>query len=209
AGVTVRTLRYYDQRGLLAPSAYSESGQRLYSQDDDRKLQQILALKLLGLSLEEIRTVMTSDAAVVPALLERQKQILQAQVRQRQRLIQAIEQTPFDLETLVQIIRQVKMFTEAEQAQLTGLSFEAQKQIGQALKTLVAEILAQPDTALIARWDALMEQWAQGDSELAARLTVAYLESPAADQPWAKQLQAAVKWIQQAREQLPPPSEPL
>ncbi|MGH2509988.1 MAG: MerR family transcriptional regulator, partial [Ktedonobacteraceae bacterium] len=55
ACVTVRTLRYYDREGLLSPSAHTQAGHRLYSNADLARLQQILALKFLGFSLDEIR----------------------------------------------------------------------------------------------------------------------------------------------------------
>lgn len=54
-GLTVRTLRYYDQIGLFSPSDYSESEHRLYDKLDLSKLQQILSLKYIGLSLKDIQ----------------------------------------------------------------------------------------------------------------------------------------------------------
>ena len=54
-GVTVRTLQHYDRIGLLSPSASSEGGRRLYSDKDLIKLHQILSLKSLGFSLEDIK----------------------------------------------------------------------------------------------------------------------------------------------------------
>jgi DNA-binding transcriptional MerR regulator len=53
--VSIRTLRYYDKVGLLSPSQYTEAGYRLYTDADLLRLQQILALKFLGFSLEEIK----------------------------------------------------------------------------------------------------------------------------------------------------------
>ncbi|MGP4041056.1 MerR family transcriptional regulator [Gracilibacillus sp. D59] len=61
-GLTIRTLRYYDQIGLLNPSEYSGAGYRLYSEDDIKRLQQILALKELDTSLEEIKRILENDA---------------------------------------------------------------------------------------------------------------------------------------------------
>ncbi len=55
AAVSVRTLQYYDKVGLLSPSLYTEAGYRLYTDEDLSSLQQILALKFLGFSLEEIK----------------------------------------------------------------------------------------------------------------------------------------------------------
>ncbi|MCW3053630.1 MAG: MerR family transcriptional regulator, partial [Chthonomonadales bacterium] len=60
AGVTVRTLRFYDKVGLLAPSAMTEAGYRLYAEQDLSTLQHILALKFLGFSLVEIKQCLTS-----------------------------------------------------------------------------------------------------------------------------------------------------
>lgn len=59
-GVTVRTLQYYDRTGVLAPSAESEGGRRLYSDKDLIKLHQILSLKSLGFSLEDIKSRLVS-----------------------------------------------------------------------------------------------------------------------------------------------------
>ncbi|MCL2563158.1 MAG: MerR family transcriptional regulator [Oscillospiraceae bacterium] len=54
-GTTVRTLQYYDKEGLLSPSATSEGGRRLYMDKDVIKLHQILSLKSLGFSLDDIK----------------------------------------------------------------------------------------------------------------------------------------------------------
>ena len=54
-GVTVRTLQYYDREGLLSPSAESEGGRRLYTDKDLVMLHQIISLKSLGFSLNDIK----------------------------------------------------------------------------------------------------------------------------------------------------------
>lgn len=54
-GTTVRTIQYYDQQGLLAPSAKGPSNIRLYSAEDEARLYRILTLKYLGLSLADIK----------------------------------------------------------------------------------------------------------------------------------------------------------
>ena len=53
--VTVRTLPHYDKEGLLSPSTVSDGGRRLYTDKDIVKLHQILSLKHLGFSLDDIR----------------------------------------------------------------------------------------------------------------------------------------------------------
>lgn len=59
-GVTVRTLQYYDQLGLLCPSTESEGGRRLYTDRDMIRLHQILSLKHLGFSLDDIKNRLVS-----------------------------------------------------------------------------------------------------------------------------------------------------
>ncbi len=54
-GVTVRALQHYDREGILAPSAVSDGGRRLYTDKDIVKLHQILSLKRLGFSLDDIK----------------------------------------------------------------------------------------------------------------------------------------------------------
>src|SRR5690625_2750261 len=60
-GLTIRTLRYYDQINLFSPSEYTKSGHRLYTKSDLTRLQQILALKQIGLSLDDIQAVITNE----------------------------------------------------------------------------------------------------------------------------------------------------
>src|SRR5438105_8916320 len=54
-GLTVRTLHHYDEIGLLKPSLHTEAGHRLYTAGDVVRLQQVLSLRQLGFSLEEVR----------------------------------------------------------------------------------------------------------------------------------------------------------
>lgn len=203
AGVTVRTIRYYDTIGLLKPSAYTDSGRRLYTELDYARLQQILTLKLIGLSLEEIRSLLTTDVAQIQHLLERQKQVLQEQACQLERIIHFIEQAQdamrstqeMDLEQFIHIIKAVNMntqsdwfaqFTGEQQERLTAFStsgtLEDQKAIGEAWKTLFEDIRQHQDKLtsdpivqqLVTRWDALIGQIAPDDPDFAASLTNAY-----------------------------------
>ncbi|KEF35260.1 MULTISPECIES: MerR family transcriptional regulator [Deinococcus] len=74
SGVTVRTLRHYDQIGLLRPGERTDGDHRLYSEGEVRTLHQIQTLRTLGLSLEQIRAAL-HDPAHDPA------QVLAAQIR--------------------------------------------------------------------------------------------------------------------------------
>lgn len=59
SGISVRTLQYYDEIGLLKPSSLSESGYRLYDEEALGKLQQILTLKELDFSLKEVQQLLS------------------------------------------------------------------------------------------------------------------------------------------------------
>lgn len=77
-GTTVRTLQYYDKEGLLSPSSESNGGRRLYSYKDMIKLHQILSLKSLGFSLDDIKNRLISldtPADVANALSEQINEI--------------------------------------------------------------------------------------------------------------------------------------
>src|SRR5437879_10892711 len=54
-GLTVRTLHHYDEIGLLRPSLHTEAGHRLYTAGDVARLQQVMSLRRLGFSLEDVR----------------------------------------------------------------------------------------------------------------------------------------------------------
>ena len=62
AGVTARTIQFYDSIGLLHPSFVDDKGYRYYSDEDMARLQKILCLKTLGFSLDEIRTMTATDS---------------------------------------------------------------------------------------------------------------------------------------------------
>ena len=62
AGVSARTLRYYEELGLLSPSLYTAGGERRYTLDDLAHLQRILELReVLGMNLEEIREFLSLE----------------------------------------------------------------------------------------------------------------------------------------------------
>ena len=61
SGVTVKTLLHYDKIGLLKPGDKTDSGCRIYCEDDFLKLQQITTLKFIGLSLSEISHIINKS----------------------------------------------------------------------------------------------------------------------------------------------------
>lgn len=80
-GVTVRTVQYYDTRGILTPSALSEGGRRLYDDGDLQKLKVICFLREIGLSIDVIGQLFMEEHPenVIEVLLEQQEQELKTE----------------------------------------------------------------------------------------------------------------------------------
>ncbi|MBQ4342724.1 MAG: methyltransferase domain-containing protein [Erysipelotrichaceae bacterium] len=95
AQVTLRTIRFYDQKGLLKPSFVNENGARFYTDEDLVKLQQILLLKFLGFSLDEIKELIVNDAdpSLLMNSLSIQRKLVKDRIEQMQLVDQAIEDT--------------------------------------------------------------------------------------------------------------------
>lgn len=100
AGVTVRTLRYYDKIGLLKPSTHNELGNRLYTKEDFARLQKILTLKYIGLSLEDISNIIKYDVEDndFKKSLELQKKIIEGKINHMHMVSKAIDETLIMLE---------------------------------------------------------------------------------------------------------------
>ena len=95
AHVSIRTIRYYDQKNLLKPAARTKSGARRYTDQDFAKLQQILLLKYLGFSLNEIRemTIGAGDAQFLLGSLQIQKRLAEERLEEMKNVIAAIDST--------------------------------------------------------------------------------------------------------------------
>lgn len=92
-GVTVRTLHYYDEIGLLKPSELSESGYRLYNQDTLEKLQQILFFRELDFSLKDIKEIMINPNYDKNKALKNQRDLLRKKRDRLNRLIKLLDKS--------------------------------------------------------------------------------------------------------------------
>lgn len=93
AGITVRTLQYYDKIGLLKPAVIEQNGYRKYDEESMKKLQQIMFFKELDFPLTEIKEIMLSEQYDEREALLRQKQILKLKRERLSRLIKLIDKT--------------------------------------------------------------------------------------------------------------------
>lgn len=93
AGVSVRTLHYYDEIGLLKPSFVKPNGYRCYRRPELLRLQQVLFFRELGFSLEQIRQVLDSPDFDTRQALMDQKKLLELEKERVDGLLQTIDST--------------------------------------------------------------------------------------------------------------------
>jgi DNA-binding transcriptional MerR regulator len=189
SGVSVRTLHYYEQIGLLAPSAHTPTGHRLYALEDVTRLQQIVSLRQLGLSLTEIRECLTlrsfDPLTVVEIHLTRVREQIELQRRvcdRLERVARALRSSgSAPLDDFIQAIEVTRMLDKyppeqralfEERARIIGQ--ERLREIEAAWPTLISEIRAEMAAgadpaservqALMTRWRALGREFS-GDNQ--------------------------------------------
>lgn len=93
AGVTTRTLRYYDEIGLLHPTSTGDNGYRYYDQSSLLQLQQIMFFRELDIPLKDIQLIMSSPDFNLLGALEKHRTSLQIRAKRLDRLINTVDQT--------------------------------------------------------------------------------------------------------------------
>lgn len=85
-GVSVRTVQYYDDRGILVPSELSEGGRRLYTEDDLKRMHIICFLREAGLPINSISALFAekNPENIISILLDEQEQVLREELSERQ-----------------------------------------------------------------------------------------------------------------------------
>jgi MerR family transcriptional regulator, thiopeptide resistance regulator len=201
-GVSVRTLHHYDAIGLLVPTNHTESGYRLYSEQDVIRLQQIKSLRLLGFSLAEIQTTLDSAEFTPKRIIQLHLDRLNEQITVQQRLRDRLEKMVAHLGTtqniaidqFIQTIEAITMFEKYyTPEQLNELS-QRQQQLGEAGMNqvqqewidLIAQVKAEmakgsdptskPVQHLAKQWKSLINEFTGGNPEMAKSLNKMYQE---------------------------------
>ena len=117
-GISMRTLQYYDEIGLLKPSEITDSGYRLYNDDALQELQQILFFKELGFKLVEIKEILQRPDFDRITAYKKQKELLMLKRNRTDRLIQLLERLEkgeqcmsfkeFDLTEYIEVLEDFK-----------------------------------------------------------------------------------------------------
>ncbi len=93
SGISVRTLHYYDETGLLKPAYYGDNNYRYYEEEQLLMLQQILFYRELDMPLSEIQRIISSDDFNKIEALQSHKKILEQGLNRSQQMIQTIDKT--------------------------------------------------------------------------------------------------------------------
>jgi len=93
AGVSTRTIRYYDEIGLLSPAETRDNGYRYYDQDSLLMLQQIMFLRELDVPLKEIHLILNQPGFNLLSGLEKHRVALQARAARLSTMIETVNQT--------------------------------------------------------------------------------------------------------------------
>jgi DNA-binding transcriptional MerR regulator len=189
-GLTVRTLHHYDEIGLLKPSLHTESGHRLYTGRDLARLQQVLSLRQLGFSLEEIRACLDqagfSPLEVIALHCERLRQQVALQSKLCERLeaiathLRAAGEVSADdfLKTIEEMTMIENYYTSEQMEYLKKrkeqVGDDRIQQVQQEWPELIAAVRAEmqkgtaptaPEVlALAKRWQGLIAEFTGGDA---------------------------------------------
>ena len=205
SGITVRTLHHWDATGLLVPADRAGNGYRRYGPAQVARLYRILALRRLGLSLDEIAAALDREGpgleAAVRAHLARVEDQLSAVTALRDRLVRILDALGGDagpssrqlIETIEVMTMHEQYYTPEQLEQLAArretLGEEGMRKAQDDWAQLIAEVAAERDhgtdpadpkvQALVDRWQALIQAFTGGDAGITASLKRMYSEQGA------------------------------
>ncbi len=204
-GVSVRTLHYYDEIGLLRPAQTTEAGYRLYTEGDVIRLQQVKSLRKLGFSLEEIKAFLARPEVSPDQVLRMQIAHLKEQIALQQRLCERLEAlagrwgeagsiSTGEFLQLIEVMNMMDKYYTPEQSEELR---QRREQIGderiRQSETDWQELMDQVRTemekgtdpasetvqALARRWDGLIQEFTGGNPGISQSLGRMWKEEPA------------------------------
>lgn len=101
-GVTVRTVQYYDTRGILTPSELTEGGRRLYSEDDLRRMKIICFLRELNIPINSIGELFAEEhpGTIISLILDEQEKTIRGELNERQSRLDKLNELHHALKTV-------------------------------------------------------------------------------------------------------------
>ena len=131
AGVSVRTLHYYDEIGLLKPAAVGRNGYRYYQEADLLRLQQILFYREIDLGLSQIKEILDSPDFDLVSALQAHRQALQTKIERMQTLINTLDNTVLHLVGDIKMSKKQKIFEGFSEEKQAQYQEEAMRRFGQ------------------------------------------------------------------------------
>ena len=131
AGVSTRTLHYYDEIGLLIPSSYGENGYRYYEEEAVLRLQQILFFRELDFSIAELRAIIDGSEFDILQALQAHRRALQRRISRLGGLIQTIDRTVMHLKGTIKVETK-DLFEGFDEAQQERYEQEIAQKYGEA-----------------------------------------------------------------------------
>jgi DNA-binding transcriptional MerR regulator len=219
SGVTVRALHHYDRLGLLRPKRF-QNGYRAYAEQDLVRLEQIVALKFVGLPLRQIKLLLDRGGLELSSALRMQRKVLEGKRGLLDQAIEAIRQAEAaaaagrrpDAAILTKIIEVMEMQNEPEwtmkyyndeaQAKIAtrreSWSPELQERVSRQWTELIQDVEAalgedpagEKARALAARWTSLVEEFTGGDAAVTSGLKNLYADK--------------ANWPNEAKQQMQP-----
>ncbi len=200
-GLTIRALRHYDAIGLLTPARRSDAGQRLYASRDLMRLQRIVSLRALGLSLADVSDALDRDDPI--GLIDRHVAHLRARIEADRRALDRLERVANrlrgrnsddeDVFTFIHISTMIDQhYTPEQLAQLEErgqqMGGEQMHAVQQQWATLferfdahrqAGDDPASPDVqSLVSEAQALIGQFTGGDADIRSSLDSAVQHNP-------------------------------
>jgi MerR family transcriptional regulator, thiopeptide resistance regulator len=174
-GLTVRTLHHYDQLGLLSPLSRTEGGHRCYTSADVRRLHSIVALRSLGISLEQTGTLLDGEPDPT-GLLRRQLDVTEERIRKatdlRARLLDMLDSLSRDAEPSVRQLLQLIEETVAMNEPMTPEQFaELKAKRERQVRELSDEDFAALRQKMEDTWNALSHQERERLTEQRRKMT--------------------------------------
>lgn len=213
-GLSIRTLHYYDEIGLLVPSHRTEADHRLYCDRNIVRLQQILSLRQLGLSLQEIRTCLEDPDYSLLQVIHLHRDRIREQIAHSRTLLRRLDGIAQELQTTQSVAVETLMetmetmtqpyFTTEQQAILED-RFKAHESEWQTLLSQIQAEMARgtdlnsPQVRyLTRRWLGSMKTFVDGDSSIYAALTRMVQEEGSAAPGWGTMNGATLEYMLKA-----------
>lgn len=130
AGVSVRTLHLYDQKGLVCPSGRTPAGYRLYREADLLRLQQVLFYRELGFSLDEIRKALDTPGYDNVEALKRHRRLLELKAERLLTLMGTVERTIRSLKGEDEMLKDKDLYVGFDDATIERYEAEAKSTWG-------------------------------------------------------------------------------